>query len=367
MSPKEPQAPKQAVGLDVGGTKIAAMRVDAEGTILARQRVPTPADDMDATLAAMVDAAKAVMSEDVRAVGIGAAGLVNSSDGVLAFAPNLAWRNAPLADFTSRALGVPALAENDATVAAWGESRFGAGRGYEDMLLVTVGTGIGGGIVSDGRIFRGAHGFSGEIGHIVVEPGGPLCGCGNHGCWEQMASGHAITRLGKEALDVYQHSMITALAGGDRDKVDGPLVTDAAQKGDPVAIGILSEVGRRLGEGIAGLVNILDPEVVVIGGGAIAAGDLLNVAQPGQIMRLVDGDKHGGYRRQRWHSSKSVGRPATSTTGSSRETTTRSSVHRRHTSARRAREIRSMWSSSRRRPRGSTTGPSLVRLRRKAV
>jgi glucokinase len=288
LSHKASSEPAQAIGLDIGGTKIAAMRVDARGTILARERVPTPARDMTATLEAMVEAAKAVTSEDVRAVGIGAAGLVNSSQGVLTFAPNLAWRNAPLASVTSEALGVPAIADNDATVAAWGEFRFGAGQGHSDMLLVTVGTGIGGGIVTGGKIFRGAHGFSAEIGHIIVEPGGPLCGCGNHGCWEQVASGHAIMRLGKDAFDAHPDSMIADLAGGDRAKVDGPLVTDAAQKGDQVAIGILSDVGRRLGEGIAGLVNILDPEVVVIGGGAIAAGDLLVLPATEAFERSVE-------------------------------------------------------------------------------
>jgi glucokinase len=265
----------QSIGLDVGGTKIAAARVAADGSILASRRAPTPAQDMGRTLETMVEAARAVMTDDVEAVGIGAAGLVETATGVLTFAPNLAWRNVHLVEHVRAALGVPAIADNDATAAAWGEYRFGAGRGSHDLLLVTVGTGIGGGIVTDGRIYRGAHGFAAEIGHIIVEPGGPLCGCGNHGCWEQVASGHAIERAGREAAERYPHSGIARLAEGVPARVSGSVVTRAAMDGDETARTILAKVGRRLGEGLAGLVNILDPDVVVIGGGAVAAGDLL--------------------------------------------------------------------------------------------
>jgi glucokinase len=143
------------------------------------------------------------------------------------------------------------------------------------MLMVTVGTGLGGGIVAGGRLLRGANGFAAEIGHIIVEPGGPLCGCGNHGCWEQVAAGRAIDRMGREAAREHPESDIARLVGGDHRRVTGPIVTQAARAGDPMALGVLRTVGRRLGEGIAGLVNILDPEVVVLGGGAVAAGDLL--------------------------------------------------------------------------------------------
>ncbi|MBA3691360.1 MAG: ROK family protein [Actinobacteria bacterium] len=265
----------QSIGLDVGGTKIAAARVAADGSILAQDRVATPAQDMGRTLQAMVELARALMTSDVEAVGIGAAGLVRSSTGVLAFAPNLAWRNVHLVEHVGDALGLPSVADNDATAAAWGEYRFGAGRGCRHLLLVTVGTGIGGGIVTDGRIYRGAHGFAAEIGHIIVEPGGPLCGCGNRGCWEQVASGHAIERAGREAADRYPHSGIAQLAEGVPTQVSGPVVTRAAQDGDETARAILAKVGRRLGEGIAGLVNVLDPEVVVVGGGAVSAGDLM--------------------------------------------------------------------------------------------
>jgi glucokinase len=267
-----------AIGIDAGGTKVAAMLVDVGegGTVLGRQVVETPATDADASTRTMVALARQLMAgrDDVRAVGVGAAGLVGR-DGTVRFAPNVAWREYPLARRVAADVGLPTLVDNDANVAAWGEFRFGAGRGSNDMLLVTVGTGIGGGIVSAGRLFRGAHGFAAEIGHVIVEPGGPVCGCGNEGCWEQVASGRAIGRLGREAGRDHPESLVVELAGGDPERITGPVVTEAATKGDPVAMHVLTEVGRRLGEGIAGLVNILDPDMVVVGGGVIDAGDLI--------------------------------------------------------------------------------------------
>jgi glucokinase len=268
-----------AIGIDAGGTKVAGLLVDVEKVddpILDRRLVQTPIQDAEAIARTVVAVARDLVGgvDGVAAVGVGAAGLVDRS-GVLRFAPNMAWREFPLADRVERGVGLPTYVDNDANVAAWGEYRFGAGRGRDDMLLLTVGTGIGGGIISDGRLFRGAHGFAAEVGHIIVEPNGPRCGCGNLGCWEQMASGRAIDRLGREAAREQLDSRLTELAGGDPDRVDGNVVTDAAKEGDPLAMHVLAEVGRRLGEGIAGLVNVLDPEVVVVGGGAVEAGDLL--------------------------------------------------------------------------------------------
>lgn len=265
----------EAIGLDVGGTKINAFRVARDGTIIERSSAPTPADDEDATLSAMVELATSLKTPDVLAVGVGAAGLVDATEGVLRFAPNLAWRDLPIARRMREALGLPCQVDNDASMAAYGEFRFGAGRGYRHLLLVTVGTGIGGGIVADGRLFRGANGFAAEIGHIIVEPGGPLCGCGNRGCWEQVAAGRAIDRMGRQEAREHEHSILRRLAGGDPDMVTGRLVTEAARQGDDAARGILAETGARLGEGIAGLVNVLDPQIVVVGGGAIVAGDLM--------------------------------------------------------------------------------------------
>lgn len=266
---------RRGVGIDIGGTKIAALRVSADGEIEASHVIPSPAKDQTAALPTIVAAATAVVEDGVAAIGVGMAGLVDARAGVLLWTPNLVWRNLPLADGLGEAFGLPVTVDNDATAAAWGESRLGASKGYDHSLFVGVGTGIGGGIVAGGRLLRGAHGFAGEIGHVIVEPDGPPCGCGNRGCWEQVASGLAIARAGRRAITGGLASSIVHLAGGEPHRVTGELVTDAARDGDAVAIAIVTEVARRLGEGIAGLVNVLDPEIVVVGGGVGESEDLL--------------------------------------------------------------------------------------------
>ena len=266
---------RQAVGIDIGGTKIAALRISAEGEIRARTLIPTPANDQTAALPALEAACAAVLEDGVVAIGVGLAGLIDVRAGVLLSAPNLTWRNLSVSEGLGARFGLPVTVDNDATAAAWGESRLGASRGYDDSLFVGVGTGIGGGIVAGGRLLRGAHGLAGEIGHIIVDPDGPPCGCGNRGCWEQVASGLAIARAGRRAVADEPGSTIARLAGGDPRRATGELVTDAAREGDAAAVEILTTVARRLGEGIAGLVNVLDPEVVVVGGGVGEAGDLL--------------------------------------------------------------------------------------------
>jgi glucokinase len=271
LRPVEPVA----VGIDVGGTKVSALRVRDDGEVLARASGATPAEDVDATIEALLEAAASVMTTDVEAVGLGAAGLVHWPDGTLLFAPNLAWRDAPLKERLTNAFGREVVVDNDCTAAGYGEWRIGAGRGVDDLLYVGLGTGIGGGIVAGGAIQRGANGFGGEIGHVIVEPGGPECGCGNLGCWEAVASGRAILRDGRAAVTRHPHSLLAEITRGDAGAVTGQIVTQAARRGDPVAAGILNEVGHRLGEGIAGLVNVLDPATVVVGGGVAEAGDLL--------------------------------------------------------------------------------------------
>jgi glucokinase len=247
-----------AVGVDVGGTKAVAALVAPDATVLSREIVETPAEDVPAVLKAMYTVATAVADSSAVAIGVGAAGLVELGTGRMRFAPNIAWRDADLREPLAP-LGLPTFIDNDCTAASVGEMLAGAGRGVSDFLYAGVGTGIGGGIVSGGEVIRGAHGFAGEIGHFVVEPGGPLCGCGQHGCFETVASGSAITRLGRERLGL-----------------DGYGVVAAARRAEPAATAILTEVGERLGQGLAGLANILDPELIVVGGGAASgAGDLL--------------------------------------------------------------------------------------------
>jgi glucokinase len=264
---------RRAIGLDIGGTKIAGVLVDEQGAIHERIERETPAEDVEATMERIYSVGAELASGAV-AIGIGAAGMVDFKAGVMRSAPNLAWREVPIRDLVAARVGLPCLLDNDANAAAWGEFRFGAAREYDDaVLVVTVGTGIGGGIIAGGHLYRGAHGFAAEIGHVIVEPDGPLCGCGNRGCWEQVASGQALDRLGAAAAEQDRTILVARLAAGN--PVVGRYVADAARQGDDVAAGIFEQVGRRLGEGIAGLVNILDPEAVVVGGGVAEEGDLI--------------------------------------------------------------------------------------------
>jgi glucokinase len=263
-----------AIGIDLGGTKVAGVVMDGSGRIGRRDERRTPGGDASAVMEAVhATVASLAGSSDAVAVGVGVAGMVDFRAGTVPFAPNLPFREEPVRDPVADRSGLPCVVDNDANVAAWGEFLFGAGRGTRHMLLVTVGTGIGGGLVWDGALYRGAHGFAAEIGHVIVEPGGPRCGCGNEGCWEQVASGRALDRLGREEARRRPEGAIARLAEGE--PVRGHHVTAAAREGDLAAVRIVGEVGRRLGQGVAGLVNILDPEVVVIGGGVAEEGEIL--------------------------------------------------------------------------------------------
>jgi glucokinase len=266
------------VGIDVGGTKIAGGVVDPEGTVLETARRESPATDTDAIEEAIEDLVAELGSRHaITAVGVGAAGFVDSKRATVLFAPNLAWRDEPLKHDLEARIGLPVVIENDANAAAWGEFTYGAGAEVDDLLLVTVGTGVGGGVVLNGSLHRGAFGVAAEIGHIRVVPGGRLCGCGNHGCWEQYASGTALVREAREQAG--RGSLIARAlldrAGGEITGIDGPLITSAAADGDPFAREQIDELGRWLGEGIATLAAVLDPAMVVLGGGVSEAGELL--------------------------------------------------------------------------------------------
>jgi glucokinase len=267
-----------ACGIDVGGTKIAGGVVDETGTILEELQVVSPATDV----LAIEDAIEKLVTElrtrhPIEAVGVGAAGYIDKARAVVLFAPNLAWRDLDLKADLERALGLPVVVENDANAAAWGEFQYGAGHDVDDLLLVTVGTGVGGGVVLDGALYRGAFGVGAEIGHMRVVPDGILCGCGNRGCFEMYASGSALVREARGAARAGSllAADLLARAGGDPAAITGPLVTAAARDGDTFAIEQLASLGRWLGEGIASLAAVLDPAVVVIGGGVSAADELL--------------------------------------------------------------------------------------------
>ncbi|MEJ7633365.1 ROK family glucokinase [Aeromicrobium sp.] len=267
----------RAVGVDIGGTKIAAGLVSESGEILDSAAEPTP-DDSTKIPAIVADlVGRLVGDEDVAGIGIGAAGFVGEDRATVRFAPNIDWREEPLAAHVRALVDLPVVVENDANAAAWGEFRFGAGEDTDDLLLVTVGTGIGGGIVHQGQLFRGGFGVAAEIGHMRIVPDGILCGCGQHGCFEQYASGSALVRDARERVSNGDDSAtaIAALADGDLSRITGPAITTLAQQGDPLAVELLTDVGRWIGEGVAVLATILDPSVIAIGGGVAAAGDLL--------------------------------------------------------------------------------------------
>jgi glucokinase len=269
------------IGVDVGGTKIAAGVVDTRGTIVEQVRISTPASTAQAVEDGIVEAVLRLLrpkgSHPVGAVGLAVAGFVDETRSTLRFAPNLPMRDRPLRAAIGPRVGLPVVVENDANAAAWGEFRFGGGRGVSDVVLVTVGTGLGGGTVLDGRLMRGAFGAAGEFGHLRMVPGGIPCGCGSRGCWEQYASGSALVREARALARTHPDDAgrLLQLAGGDPDAIVGRMVTEAAVYGDPASRALIAEVGQWLGEGIADLADVLDPAVVVVGGGVGEAGELL--------------------------------------------------------------------------------------------
>ena len=271
-----------AVGIDIGGTKVAGGLVTPEGEVVARARRDTPHRStspavVEDTIVGVVDELLAVAPTDVVAVGIGAAGFVSADRSTVVFAPHLSWRDEPLRDKLRSRVPLPVWVDNDANAALWAEWRFGAAQGQNNVLMVNLGTGIGGALLIDGHVLRGAFGIAGEFGHMQVVPGGQRCECGNKGCWEQYASGNVLVREAR-SLMLARSPLATDLlarAGGDAMALTGPMITQAARDGDPTATELFTEIGHWLGVGIANLAAALDPGLFVIGGGVSAAGDLL--------------------------------------------------------------------------------------------
>jgi glucokinase len=281
-----------AIGVDIGGTKVAAGVVDEFGVIIDTERRLTPSTDVEQTETVITEVVTTLAARhEVCAVGIGAAGWIGADRATVLFSPHLAWRDEPLRDALTSRIGAPVLVENDANAAAWAEYRFGAAQDEPVVVCVTMGTGIGGGLVIDGRLFRGGYGVACEYGHATVVPNGRRCACGNRGCWEMYASG---TALAIDARDLAAVAPVAArrlmeLAGGDLDALTGPVVTQAAQEGDAAAVEIYTEMGHWLGRGLANLAAILDPSVFVIGGGVSAAGDLLLAPARDTFARTLTG------------------------------------------------------------------------------
>lgn len=283
------------IGLDIGGTKISGGVIGSDGAILAKVRRDTPALDPAAIIQEAASLTRELSAEHrIDAVGVACAAFIDRAGSTVYFSPNLAWRDEPLKQRLELALGLPVTIENDANAAAWGEFRFGAAIEAVDMVMVTVGTGIGGGVVVDGVLMHGAFGVAAELGHMRVVPGGVRCGCGNRGCWEMYASGTALVR---EARDLVVSgsplaARLSELCSGDPAALSGPDVTRAAMEGDPAAVELLADLGVWIGEGLASVAAILDPELVVLGGGVSEAGALLIDPALAAFRRQLTGRGH---------------------------------------------------------------------------
>ncbi|NUS72720.1 MAG: ROK family glucokinase [Corynebacteriales bacterium] len=264
------------VGVDVGGTKVIAGVVTERGEVLSIEKHTTPRDDAPATVAIIASAVRNLSTEyPVTAIGIGAAGWIDSTGSVVQHAPNLGWRGVPLRAQVSDATQLPVTVENDANAAAWAEYRFGAGRGGTNVVAVTVGTGIGGGVVLNGAVYRGSYGQAGEFGHTQMVEDGLPCGCGGFGCWEQYGSGTALTRYAREYATAYPDDAEVLGTLSDDAEITGPMVARAAARGDKAALHAFAEVGRWIGVGLADVVSSWDPDHIVVGGGVVETGALL--------------------------------------------------------------------------------------------
>lgn len=266
-----------AIGLDLGGTNLKGILLDSDGKTYAKKESPTQAGDgPEAVARRMAGMISDLEKEGGKAggktsgVGIGIPGLPDKKTGVVVFAPNLGWRNVPLLKFLSTSVKLPVSLENDANIAALGEQWLGAGRGSANMIMITIGTGIGGGLVLDGKLYTGANGSAGEIGHTVINPQGPPCSCGRRGCLETYTSATAMIRMAREAIEQGKKTSLAV-----KDKIDARAIVNAAIQGDEISAGIVGFAAQYLGFGIANMINLFNPDKVVIGGGVAGAGEIL--------------------------------------------------------------------------------------------
>ncbi len=263
------------IGMDIGGTNVRGAIVADDGTVVREEHRHTPRGFAEVTNT-ILDVVADLRSgpTDVAAIGIGIAALVDF-EGRVHYAPNLPGLvNLPLRAQLMEAIGLPVVVDNDANVAAWGEAQYGAASGVRDCLLITLGTGIGGGIIANGALYRGGHGFAAEVGHFTVQPDGPRCACGERGHWEAIASGTALGRMAREAAVVGEVPSVLNTAGSV-DAITGYHVTQAALAGAPDALRLVDRYASNVAIGLAGLANILDPALIVVSGGLIELGELL--------------------------------------------------------------------------------------------
>lgn len=283
---------KRYVGIDIGGTTVKAAIVTQDGKIEKRSTIPTKATRPYGEIIADIAWQVKSLAEGtkVEGVGIGCPGMIDSRRGIVNYSCNLFWSKVPLADELSRLVGLPVKVSNDANVAALGEARFGAGKEFTDTAFVTLGTGVGGGFVVDGKLFEGFESMGAEIGHTVIYAGGTRCGCGRRGCWEAYASATALTRDTIFAMMSDKNSAMWEYAGGDLDKVDGSTSFECAKKGDRAATEVVDNYVRYLADGITNIVNVFRSQAIILGGGVCAQGEYLT----SRVQKLVDEECYGG-------------------------------------------------------------------------
>jgi len=266
------------IGIDVGGTKVLGGVVSQTGEILATARRDTPREGGQALTQTIADVAIELSKQfPVDSIGVSAAGFISSDRQTILATPNIAgWNGVNLDQELTKIIGKRIVLENDANSAAWGEFKFGAGRGLKDLMMLTLGTGVGGGLILGGSVFRGAFGIGAELGHIRIVPEGHLCGCGIRGCLEQYASGSALMRHAREAINASPDLARNLLARGDGtlEGLKGHHITEAARDEDPVALAAFNTMASYLGAGIASLCAVIDPSCIVLGGGVIDAGEI---------------------------------------------------------------------------------------------
>ena len=268
------------IGVDMGGTKILSAVIDSEGNILSTAKVPTKADrgpsiviDRIAESIQRAVDKSGVVASSIQAVGIGAPGPLDPATGVVIFAPNLRWKDVRLKEELEARVNIPTFVDNDVNVGTLGEHVFGAGKGFQNVVGIFVGTGIGGGIILQGELFHGASKTAGEIGHIIVKAGGPRCGCGARGCLEALASRTAMAKQFQKAIKKGQKSVISELTDGDLKTVRSGVLAKAIRLNDKLTLKVIKKATKYLGIGIGSIVNFLNPEMIILGGGVVEALD----------------------------------------------------------------------------------------------
>ena len=282
------------IGLDVGGTTFKAGVVTEDGRIVHKDAMPTgierPYQEIIADMAALckkVAADAGIEMSEIRSIGVGVPGLFDNKTGMIPFCTNLGWHDIPFVAEMKKHLDTPVYGDNDATVAGLAESVAGVSAGIRDSVFLTLGTGVGGGIIIDGKPYSGAHGCGSEIGHMMIKMGGELCTCGNYGCFERYASATAIIREAKKAVAVHPESSIMAKCGSDPEKINAKIVIDSAKEGDPTAKAVFDGYVKGLANGIVSIIHLLDPEVILLGGGVSMAGEFLLDAVRAAVKPLV--------------------------------------------------------------------------------